>query len=317
MLDILNSKIISLIDKIDNRNFVNEKLVTSNDIFLKNLNQCFKERTPFYDYEKIEKMDELYSEAFRHSKNSQLERAFEIYKEAELLYNTTIKHTSIENYVNIIRLPIIAYLEFKIKNFNGAIKMLEHSIKIASELEKKEGFHLLHLYKIQQIHNIARVLFSEKQYPEWISLMNDILKYLLNGKMSELKKHSLSGDFSEVDVLTHELMVNQVIYESIKFCDLLKKEELLAKIFYNIDFDHSFCNLTKKIKAYSSWCDLKLKFLSQEIEFMEEFNHIEEKFLNDDMHKLYKYSLLKSISPYLSNDQFLNFLNSLKQKEVC
>lgn len=305
-----------LAQKISTRRFNNNSKGTANLIYKSDLLQHFKNNASDADYQIIVEFETLYGYIFQKSITQPIttEKVLEKeYRKAELRFASEVKKIRIRNYINIFRLPFISFFEYKLKNYKEAIALEIHSLKIASKLEVKEDFYTLHMYRVQQLHNIARIYYAQKKYKEWTQLMNAILLYLFTQENHTIKVRWENGNFENDNKVIYTVMVNQIIQESIKYCDTLKEQKYLAEILKDIELTKP--HKDKNIETLRIWCFQKIRFLKNEYSLSIDFKNIELLFLDDAIAIPYKYSLLKSMLPYLSDGEFLNLLNALKNED--
>lgn len=258
-------------------------------------------------YKTILDMDVLYSKVFLSSKEKNLDNAVSALNKAEDVFNFSVKGTSIEDHVNIIRLPIIAYLYFKLDKYKEAHVYLENSIEASLVLEQSNKSFLLEMYRIQQYHNNARIFFRKKDYDHWTYEMNATLIELLNNK------RSLNDQEAQVFIG----MVDQLINEAIKFSGIVKEEKYLEKILSNLHFENKLFETNDSLQKIKEWCTIKSHVFNSQLEVLNEPNNIENIISDSKIHNAYKKSLIISIAPYLKDDVFLKYLNVLRNKRLA
>lgn len=260
------------------------------------------------EYRVIANMDHVYSSVFLLSKKGELYEAVKKLKIANRVYHKLITSTQIKNHVNIVRLPIIAYLFFKQGYFDKAETLLEESIAASHNLEKEKSSFLLKMYQVQQYHNYARILFKKQEYNAWIKEMKRILDYSLNQSLT----------LTNEETLVYVGMIDQLISEVIKFSDILKEERYLQSFLKNLKFKHPLFKTNGVLMSINKWCTIKTKIHKFEIDFVNESKYIEKVLYDDILKKIYKKNLLKSIAPYLKDKIFLIYLSSIKnEKLIC
>ena len=185
---------------------------------------------------------------------------------------------------------------------------MEASLDASHQLEKEKDSFLLKMYQTQQYQNNARILFKKEEYNEWCFEMTRVLSQSLN--------YSLS--LNQEETLVYVGMVDQLISEVIKFCDILKEEKYLQTVLKDLKFKHPLFRTDKFLRSIKKWCILKTKIYKFEISFSDKNKYIEEILRDDTLKIVYRKSLLKSITPYLKDEIFLNYLSIIKnKKQIC
>lgn len=276
--------------------------------YFNSLKRYLKDCSSEEQYQVIVNMDHVYSSIFLLSKQGELEEAKKELILADQEYNQFVKSTPVEDHVNIVRQPIIAYLVFKLGDFDKAEVLLEESIESSLQLEKIKESFLLKMYRVQQYHNYARILFKKEEYNEWSLEMTRILDHSLN----------YSQHLDHEETLVYEGMVDQLIYEVIKFSDILKEEKYLERLLRDLKFKHPAFTTNETLRSIKNWCIVKSKVYEYKLNFIDAHQHIENVLYDDGLKDLYKKSLLKSIAPYINDTVFINYLNIIKrEKLIC
>ena len=282
------------------------RIMTEN--YFNSLKRYLKDCSSEEEYQVILNMDHVYSSIFLLSKQGELEEAKRELILADQEYYQFVKSTRVEDHVNIVRQPIIAYLVFKLGDFDQAEVLLEESIESSLQLEKKKESFLLKMYRVQQYHNYARILFKKEEYNEWSLEMTRILDHSLN----------YSQILSLEETLVYEGMVDQLIYEVIKFSDIIKEEKYLERLLKDLTFKHPLFITNETLSSLKNWCIVKSKVYEFQLNFIDAHEHIENVLYDDGLKDLYKKSLLKSIAPYINDTVFINYLNIIKrEKLIC
>ena len=282
------------------------RIMTEN--YFNSLKRYLKDCSSEEEYQVILNMDHVYSSIFLLSKQGELEEAKRELILADQEYYQFVKSTRVEDHVNIVRQPIIAYLVFKLGDFDQAEVLLEESIESSLQLEKKKESFLLKMYRVQQYHNYARILFKKEEYNEWSLEMTRILDHSLN----------YSQILSLEETLVYEGMVDQLIYEVIKFSDIIKEEKYLERVLKDWTFKHPLFITNETLSSLKNWCIVKSKVYEFQLNFIDAHEHIENVLYDDGLKDLYKKSLLKSIAPYINDTVFINYLNIIKrEKLIC
>jgi tetratricopeptide (TPR) repeat protein len=270
--------------------------------YFNSLRKYLKDCTASSDHELLVKMDNLYSSIFLLSKKGEFDEAERALKLADDDYNQLVISTEIKDHVNILRLPIVAYLFFKLGDFGKAETLLEQSVEASHNLEKIKESFFLKMFRVQQYHNDARIYFKKKTYDTWSLKMKKRIDQLLNYNLT------LKGE----EISVYVLMVDQLISEVIKFSDIIKEEKYLHRLLKDIKFKHPLFETNDTLRSIKSWCIVVSKVHEFEIDFIYAHQHIESVLYDDTLKEIYKTSLLKSIAPYTTDEEFLSYLNSLK-----
>lgn len=273
------------------------------NLLKKYLKNCANDK----EYQLIEEMDDMFSEVFTLCREEKIETAKKKCFAANQCYNELVKGTHIEAHVNIIRLPIIAYLYFKAVVFDKAQEALEQSIQASLQLEKKKQSFLLKMYRVQQYHNSARISFRKKEYDSWITQINTTLQDL--SKNNDL--------LNKQEALVYIGMIDQIIHETIHFSEIIKDETYLKKGLHDLDFKNVLWENDSSLLAIKKWYTIKQKTYHNVISLENEQENIDAIFLDSNLRKLYKKSLIKSIAPYLNDTLFLKYLHTLKNEKLA
>ena len=185
--------------------------------YFNSLRKYIKDSSANKDHKVIGKMDDLYSHIFLLCKKGEFDEAKRALKLADKEYNQLVKSTHIEDHVNILRLPIVAYLFFKLDDYDKAEILLQESVQASLNLERTKESFFLKMHRVQQRHNDARIYFKKGEYDTWSLKMKK--------RLDELLQYSTPLTGEEISV--YIVMVDQFIYEVIKFSDILKEEKYL------------------------------------------------------------------------------------------
>lgn len=274
--------------------------------YFNSLKKYLKECTNFLDHPLLENMDNLYSHIFLLSKKGEFEAAREELNLADQRYDFLVKSTQVKDHVNILRLPIIAYLLFKIGEYNKASTLLQESVDASIALEKTQASFFLEMFRVQQYHNDARIEFKREAYDLWGSKMKKQVDHIIACETP------LQGD----EILVYVTMVDQLIYETIKFSEFIKEDKHIQNLVKDLEFLHPLFHTNDTLKGIQNWCSVKSKVDDFEINFINAYEQIEDVLCDRALKDLYKTSLLKSVARYVSDEVFLAYLDIIKGKKL-
>ena len=122
----------------------------------------------------------------------------------------------------------------------------------------------------------------------------------------------LSGD----EIAVYVVMVDQLIYEVIKFSEFIEKDQYLKQLLNNLNFQHPLFTTHSSLKKLKNWCLIQSKIYAFQLNFLNSYEHVEN-ILNDRTLKdLYRKSILRSVAPYVSDQVFLEYLDMLTGKKM-
>jgi hypothetical protein len=274
--------------------------------YFNSIKKYLKDCTDPMDHPLLQKMDELYSHIFLLCKQGDFEAAQTKLVAADERFDLLVKSTKVEDHVNILRLPIIAYLYFKLDDFQKAEQYLNDSIQASIQLDTIHPSFFLEMFRVQQQHNNARIEFKKQAYPVWALKMKQ--------QFDEILAHDLPLSGDEISV--YAVMVDQLIYEVIVFCEYIKEDKYLKEMLENLSFQHSLFSTHESLKKLKNWCLVQSKVYAFHMDFLNSYEHVET-ILNDrSLKELYRKSLLKSVAPYVSDQVFLDYLDLLTGKKL-
>jgi len=159
-------------------------------------------------------------------------------------FNTSPLNKHENRIFHIISLPVKAYYYFKTSKFKKAIDYTEEAIEYADHFVNDYSF--LYGFKIQQIHNIIRILFKSSDIENACKLNDNVICHLINGNRFTYKISSWQERLNIRNDNVMLVMVYQIFSETIKtITDISNSSEEANRL-----FELAFKNfITKKNNA--------------------------------------------------------------------
>lgn len=195
-----------------------------------------------------------YGKALLEARRGFLNTAEFYYKKAEEHFEKgrTAYSPDLRAYMEVYIAPNKAYFEYKNKRYDKALEALLLAIDMQGKLE--DEIPVIHMGKVQQLHNVGRMLFRQKKYEEAIRINKMILRYLMLEEAPEFhgrwdKKYFEEGSQSLRSAMIHQVFEELVANQTRYTFPYSKKE-----IFYDVFFDlKKYQPLNEEDKAYGHW----------------------------------------------------------------
>jgi tetratricopeptide (TPR) repeat protein len=207
----------------------------------------------------IEYLWSLYSKGFEAVKALNFTLAEYYFNKADKLVEKESLEPDVKKYLNIYTTPKKAYYWYKKKDFAEAFNLTWDALLQVEAIE--EEFPNMHMGKIQQLHNIARMLFRQNKFDEALQVTHEILKYLMLGQQPQVEKGRWSKLYKErCDPTLVSLMTMQVFSEDVLnmllIADIDKRQAFVTYFEALKDFvpfftqDSAYVNWINAISAY-------------------------------------------------------------------
>jgi hypothetical protein len=242
---------------------VKKKLSTNNnqpdgllyDSKIKIIQERYKISNLIISYEKI------ISKCLNDARNNEVKKAIRLFHGVMNSIDFSNFNLIEKTMFNINSFPVRAYLEYKSNDFVTAIDTTNLIMFEIIDLEKENDFLLY--FRIQQLHNISRVLVKEKKYEETVDIIILLFDFLVLNKSINYEKHFFK--FNKTNNLElHNLFILQVFNETISYFD----RNILD---YNLYFEKCFKNileiqtvLDNEQKIVYLWASMKNKLLNNQ-----------------------------------------------------
>jgi hypothetical protein len=194
----------------------------------------------FDQFELADRMDiqliwSYYAKALNECKQNRLTKADYYYKKGHDSLNNSNLNQRAKLYLNVYIYPNLAFRIYKDNNNEKALKFLLLAIENIEIIE--EEYPDIYAAKIQQVHNVIRILLRENKNKDYIDLNIDIIEHILIGTESiknqyNLKKSILNQTKSQYKEemlmqIFSEFLLNQITTEGQfdfdSFCKSLNK----------------------------------------------------------------------------------------------
>ena len=165
-----------IIENLKKANPPQGNYIPPNDTFSQILDRVVLNQTDKSTFRSITFITKKYSRGLDEFRKNNLLLGEQYVDEGDIWFNR-FPNGSLKDLINVFRLPTVAYLNFKLLKFDLSQKQIQEAFNIDESLEK-DDFYFLHFHRIQQLQNIARLLFAQKLFKEWSEAMLEILLYL-------------------------------------------------------------------------------------------------------------------------------------------
>lgn len=212
----------------------------------------------FHQFELAERMDiqliwSYYSKALNECKQNKLTKADYYYKKGLETLNDSSLHDKAKLYLNVYIYPNLAFRTYKDNNNDEALGLLLLAIKNIEIIENE--YPDIYAAKIQQIHNVIRILLKANKKKDYIDLNINIIEHILLENEPRDNNYNLNVFIlNQTKIQYKEEMLMQI------FSEFLLNQIIDASQLF--DFD-SFCNsLNKRIvfnnenKYLKNWLSL-------------------------------------------------------------
>lgn len=203
----------------------------------------------------------LITKCLYEARNNQVKKAIRLFQGVMNNIDLSTFNVIEKTMFNLNSYPVRAYLEYKSNDFKTAIDTTNQIMFDILDLEKENDFLLY--YRVQQLHNISRVLVKEKKYEETIKIITLLFDFLVLNKSIQYEKHIF--DFNKTNNLElHNLFILQVFNETISYFErnILDYNLYFEKCFKNILENQSF--LDNEQKVVYLWAGIKGKLLNNQ-----------------------------------------------------
>lgn len=106
-----------------------------------------------------------YDGGLKYARQGKLNSAEQVFAEANTTRRPFVKIAMLDQLIDVLALPAIAYLRYKQENYDEAEHLLIKSIDSDAEL-LAEDIYILAFHRVQQLHNLARLLFQQGRLNE-------------------------------------------------------------------------------------------------------------------------------------------------------
>ncbi len=154
---------------------------------------------------------DLFRKGFEAAKKSNFDIADYYYKKGEDVIKNSGFDDNVLKYLNIYVTPKLSYYHYKKGNYETANELTWKSLFETEEIETE--FPNMHMAKIQQLHNIARVAVKQKKYDEAHKYEKAILDYHMLHKIPDLPGKWSTSLLKNCDEELVSLMTFQVFSE--------------------------------------------------------------------------------------------------------
>lgn len=186
------------------------------------------------DVLKIKSIFREYAKVVLFAKEKEFEKAKGILKEMDIEIDIYFTKNSFEFYCcQLLSIPSKSYLEFKMKNREEAILLINQSMEYSILLQEFPSSYNIGLFVSEMLMNLAKVHLSNNEIREWYDLVVQTIHFLTNFtapakckeiNISNFKKTSLRY-FVLVNVISNTL-VNIVKYK------ITRGHELISSIVF-------------------------------------------------------------------------------------
>lgn len=153
------------------------------EVFQKSLDNFFANEVRQEIVGQIQKVNKYYSDALVSLRNNMLNDYENSFEQINSILSGLSLTPKEEKVASLFALPVTAYYEYKLGNYEAAINYTNESIKNDDFFLKDHPF--LYGHKIQQMHNTMRVLFKANKIDEALRIGNMTLSHLITGSSLE------------------------------------------------------------------------------------------------------------------------------------
>ncbi|WP_461113194.1 tetratricopeptide repeat protein [Spirosoma jeollabukense] len=119
-----------------------------------------------------------YDGGLKYARQGKLSSAEQVFAEADTTRKPFVKIAMLDQLIDVLALPAIAYLRYKQEKYDEAEHLLIKSIDSDAEL-LAEDIYILTYHRVQQLHNLARLLFQQGRLNEGAQMIAMALKFLV------------------------------------------------------------------------------------------------------------------------------------------
>jgi hypothetical protein len=254
-----------LINFIGKTKFLEDNIIKSEDIFSINLTNSIESKLTREEYITTYYIVGEYVKALGFTREKKISLSKFYYDYTDEIFKTKIKNDFIKKFISVTSLPSKAYYQYKVKNFDEAINLTIQSINIDHFLENEYDINILHMHKVQQVHNLARIFYGRNMYVEWADYIKQMLNYLINMKKpSYLKENWKSSSIEQSDIVLRKRMIMQLLNETIYFCSVNQNSQQFnfnKFISHILNIENTEFNLFKQLKM---WGEIKKLLYSRD-----------------------------------------------------
>lgn len=200
---------------------------------------------------------ELYRKGFDAAQKSNFDIANYYFKKGEEMMSKSNLNEEVLKYLNIYITPKLSYYYYKKADFKTAEELTWKALYETEYIETE--FPNMHMGKIQQLHNIVRVLVKQNRYSEAHQYECDILNYLMFNQVPQLSGEWNISKIDQCDQDLVSLMIFQVLSEKVVNTIAIPgidQKQALSYFALLHDFksrngsDHHYNLFTQAIKSY-------------------------------------------------------------------
>ena len=160
-------------------------LARSGEEFRRNLETIIHTHLPMKEYLLLRKYSEAQRQGLLAARRGDLAAADQLFAEANVLLDLEKPSLECSLLCKSFQGAAEAYLDYRRSDFDKAIARIYEVLAIDLVLEEKYGYAILHLHRIQLLHNLMRVEARRAHLEEAINLGYQLLDYL-EGKSEAL-----------------------------------------------------------------------------------------------------------------------------------
>ena len=204
------------------------------EVFQNSLNEYFLKEVRPHNLKAIQEINNLYAEALLTLRKNKI-NDYSLFSEKIENNLSLLELNDQENKVALLfALPVIAYYQYKLCNYDEAIKLTNDSILNDDYFLNKHPF--LYGHKIQQLHNTIRILLKSDKLESALKLCNYTLNHLIYGK--EIKNHI--GFWHEKYDIKEDInmigMIFQIFTETVRDITTISNSKEEEEEYFNIAF---------------------------------------------------------------------------------
>lgn len=208
------------------------------EIFQNSLDRFFQVELNSADLIQIQEMNKYYADALLELRKNQINSYNDIIKKIDVIFSKLKLNNRQVKVTSLFALPVLAYYEYKLGNFDKAIELTNRSIENDDHFLPNHPF--LYGHKIQQLHNTMRILIKDNKLEEAFLIANQTLNHLMFGEKLDYSIGEWKEDYNIKNDCEMEGMVFQIITETVGVItntsnNITEEERYFSIAFNNLD----------------------------------------------------------------------------------
>lgn len=232
-------------------------------VFQESLPEFFKAEVRESNLAQINEINDFYASSIKHLRKNEMDEYYENQKSIGDISDNLELNPCEEKVASLFALPVFAYYHYKKGDYKKSLEFTNESILNDDFfLDRHPSFYG---NKIQQLHNVMRVLFKANFKEDASTLCGKVLSHLIFGSTLDYEIGHWHKDYKIDGDLGMTAMLYQVFTETVRtITDISLNDEMEHKLFKLafgnlIHFDKS--NVSDDIRPLLTFAELKLSLI--------------------------------------------------------